>query len=241
MLVATIVQWSCQMADPRFYAIMFLIENRDDDRKMDLRLYPMFAISSVVSSVFNYSLNWIVIATIQDLSMTVCLLTESLQADEYLRKRKLVLLLSSFAAFLYALGYIVIPSVFSERRSEYISYIEIMVVVAYSIQGVIYSLTVFVCLLPAMKKLGPTMHSEKRDILSQFIVFMVAILLKSAIFAVFWAKNRDECDHFIILSIYFLSFIVSNLTPAFYMLWSHHKTFKAVTESPDFNNANNDR
>ena len=112
--IATLVQWSCQMADPRFYAIMFLIQSKDDSEKMDIRLYTTFAIACVVSNVFNYALNWIIIATIQDLSMTVCLLTETLQADEYLRKRKVWLLISSLAALLYGVGFIVIPTCFHD-------------------------------------------------------------------------------------------------------------------------------
>ena len=55
---------------------------------------------------------------------------------------------------------------------------------------------------------------------------MIAIALKAIFFTLFLLDDSDQQAHYILLYCYVGSYLVTNLIPAFYMLYSHYKTFK---------------
>ena len=111
-LCSTMVQWSCQLAQPYFYAIMILVESSPDGSKMNLDLYKVFSIACLCSSIFNYALNWVVIATMQDLSFTICVLSGTMQPSDYWKRRKLSRYTACFTVFAYASCYVIFPTVY---------------------------------------------------------------------------------------------------------------------------------
>ena len=86
---------------------------------------------------------------------------------------------------LYVIAYVTIPlSVASNHDILAASVLCWIVLIAYIIQGAVYSVIVFVRLLPALKKLDQ-MSKEQNSILCQFYVFMLAIVLKIIILIIF--------------------------------------------------------
>ena len=81
-----------------------------------------------------------------------------------MRRRKLNFWLASSATIIYMLIYTIVPYVVKSRM-YYAETLQILVVSAYTFQGIIYTVVVCWCLLPAMGKLNTDMKLERREIL----------------------------------------------------------------------------
>ena len=69
MNIADIFQWSIELAQPSFYSILFFLRYETiEDVANKYDLWELFNASQVGSTVSNYALNWVVVATIMDLS-----------------------------------------------------------------------------------------------------------------------------------------------------------------------------
>ena len=69
MNIADIFQWSIELAQPSFYSILFFLKYETiEDVANKYDLWELFNASQVGSTVSNYALNWVVVATIMDLS-----------------------------------------------------------------------------------------------------------------------------------------------------------------------------
>ena len=116
MNIADISQWSLELAHPSFYSILFFLRYETiEDIATKYSLWELFNASQVGSTVSNYALNWVVVATIMDLSWTLNVLTGSMQPDVYVKRRKLNFILASCATLIYMLVIIIVPYVFKSR------------------------------------------------------------------------------------------------------------------------------
>ena len=112
-------------------------------------------------SAFQYAFNWVIVVTILDLSWTISVLAGTMTIATF-KKRKTV----SYASTIFlSLAYTIMISIMlGDFFKDYIVTYETTAFVAYLLQLTVYSLSVCLCLLPAMKRLDQ-MLNERRDVL----------------------------------------------------------------------------
>lgn len=164
--------------------------------------------------------------TIQDLAMTICVLSEELSPAEYLRNRKWPYIVGLTVTVGY-LG-VLLGMMFTTPKESNHMIVLVVNLAGYSIQGIAYTFTVFYCLLPALNKLDQ-MTVERRNILCQFYVFFWAILFKLCVLIAALALSLQDESMTPNMWLMCLSafYVLTSLGPGFYMLHSHHVTFKA--------------
>ena len=163
--------------------------------------------------------------------MTIAVISRQIEPKEYTARRKRPYIILSSVTLVYiasTISYFCINDPFK----GYNIYLVISLT-AYIIQGLMYTYTVCYGLLPALKQLSE-MSDESKSVLFQFYVFMVAIVIKvfalSGALAIF-DDNIDK-DQALWLTGCFFFYGITTMGPAFYMLWSHHKTFRqSIRES----------
>ena len=100
MLIADVIQWSCQLANPRFYAILFFIE-KDADYGDKVKLYQTFRIACCIATIFNYAFNWVVVATIRDLSQSIKVVAGDSTTENYRKQSRMNFILIIVFTLMY--------------------------------------------------------------------------------------------------------------------------------------------
>ena len=188
-------------------------------------------VSGNLNVAFQYAFNWVIVTTMTELSWTICVLTNSMTFDKY---RKLKLATYIFALTISVVYMTTIFMIAHLVKGDTVIFYESIATIFYFIQVTIYIGVVCFCLLPAMKKLD-SMLEERRSVLCQFILLVVCIFGRFvAQFLYMYADIKDKSTYQVHAA-YLTSIEFFSMIPSFYMLLSHHKTFRMadVSENED--------
>lgn len=156
-IVMNVVTWTCSMIYPSFFAeflyVSYTTEASSDGLFKEKRwLYDTLQTTCMVSSLSGYAMCWVVVATVIELSNSICVLSGNFSPKQMKRRRDL----SYFATVGFPLAYsiAVIFSVSINWREDGstlpLAWISLFAEV---ILASFYTTLVFKCLLPAIKRI----------------------------------------------------------------------------------------
>ena len=183
----------------------------------------MYVLESVGSAA-ALALSWLVTVTIYQLTLSIKLVFKKIKLKDVVQKRKVMNIVASSIAITW-LALIILAPLYIEKQSKLPTVISGLYLGAYSILLCVY--TTIICVL------GQTLHrrrsfftEEYRYIILQFMFFEAAFIIKILLQVLLALSKTQEWDFFAYDLMQAISYLLVDVLPVSFMLYSHHKTFK---------------
>ena len=177
------------------------------------------------------ALGWLVTATMFQLTVSIRVIFNLITQQKALKLKNIVYIYAAIMSSAQIFWVISIPYIYHknfDRRSKAVSY---AFIIDYLILTISYcGIIIYLCkTLQRMSNFGD-FSEQHRDILIQFLVFLMAFISKLILQALFLIGAHFDWDSYTYYMMQIVSFIFVDIMPVTYMLYSHHKTYKISPE-----------
>ena len=110
VLITQLFTWTCLVIEPRLFAFLAITQTHDEDFKDNNRvLIGIFVVATLLVLIFTYAFNWVIVATVQDLSWSICTLANTISPRSYQLRRKIAITITLTFSTLFALLILILP------------------------------------------------------------------------------------------------------------------------------------
>ena len=110
VLVTQVFTWTCLIVEPRLFAFLSITQTQSENFEENNQvLIGIFVVATLLIIIFTYAFNWVIVATVQDLSWSICTLSNTISPCSYQRRRKISITITFTASTLFALLVFILP------------------------------------------------------------------------------------------------------------------------------------